>query len=90
MTRRSRLQGFKNRHRLSSLLDRFHLKDDNPLSRAEVAELADALDSGSSALRGVRVQIPPSAPIAYLPSKPSLAPFARTINHEKSGFEPRF
>lgn len=29
---------------------------------AEVAELADALDSGSSALRGVRVQIPASAP----------------------------
>ncbi len=27
-----------------------------------MAELADALDSGSSALRGVRVQIPPSAP----------------------------
>jgi hypothetical protein len=30
--------------------------------RAEVAELADALDSGSSALTGVRVQIPASAP----------------------------
>ena len=29
---------------------------------AEVAELADALDSGSSALTGVRVQIPASAP----------------------------
>ena len=31
-------------------------------SIAEVAELADALDSGSSALTGVRVQIPASAP----------------------------
>src|SRR5881409_3983924 len=30
--------------------------------RAEVAELADALDSGSSARKGVGVQIPPSAP----------------------------
>ena len=29
---------------------------------AEVAKLADALDSGSSARKGVRVQIPPSAP----------------------------
>ena len=29
---------------------------------AEVAELADALDSGSSARKGVGVQIPPSAP----------------------------
>src|SRR2546427_3867216 len=29
---------------------------------AEVAELADALDSGSSARKGVRVQIPASAP----------------------------
>ena len=33
-------------------------------SRAEVAELADALDSGSSAPWGVRVQIPPSAPLS--------------------------
>ncbi len=32
---------------------------------AEVAELADALDSGSSALTGVRVQIPASAPIHF-------------------------
>src|SRR4029077_12427854 len=31
--------------------------------RAEVAELADALDSGSSARKGVGVQIPPSAPL---------------------------
>ena len=30
---------------------------------AEVAELADALDSGSSARKGVGVQVPPSAPI---------------------------
>jgi hypothetical protein len=37
---------------------------DNPLlpRYAEVAKLADALDSGSSARKGVRVQIPPSAP----------------------------
>ena len=37
---------------------------DNPFPPrcAEVAKLADALDSGSSARKGVRVQIPPSAP----------------------------
>ncbi len=42
---------------------------DNPLPPrcAEVAKLADALDSGSSARKGVRVQIPPSAP-PFLPS----------------------
>ena len=33
------------------------------LQDAEVAELADALDSGSSARKGVGVQIPPSAPV---------------------------
>jgi hypothetical protein len=33
---------------------------------AEVAELADALDSESSARKGVRVQIPPSAPVHIL------------------------
>jgi hypothetical protein len=33
--------------------------------QAEVAELADALDSGSSALTGVRVQIPASAPTPF-------------------------
>jgi hypothetical protein len=38
---------------------------------AEVAELADALDSGSSALTGVRVQIPASAP-----NQPSVEPAA--------------
>ena len=40
------------------------LIQDNPLPPrcAEVAKLADALDSGSSARKGVRVQIPPSAP----------------------------
>ena len=32
---------------------------------AEVAELADALDSGSSARKGVRVQIPASAPTIF-------------------------
>ena len=38
---------------------------DNPalIFCAEVAKLADALDSGSSARKGVRVQIPPSAPL---------------------------
>jgi hypothetical protein len=34
----------------------------NPALRAEVAELADAHDSGSCARKGVGVQIPPSAP----------------------------
>src|SRR5438477_9514343 len=33
-----------------------------PRSPAEVAELADAHDSGSCARKGVGVQIPPSAP----------------------------
>jgi len=33
-------------------------------SSAGVAELVDALDSGSSVLTDVRVQVPPSAPIA--------------------------
>src|SRR5215475_4517381 len=32
------------------------------LSRAEVAELADAHDSGSCARKGVGVRVPPSAP----------------------------
>src|SRR5207248_2805324 len=32
------------------------------LARAEVAELADALDSGSSARKGVGVRVPASAP----------------------------
>jgi hypothetical protein len=42
---------------------------DNPLAPryAEVAKLADALDSGSSARKGVRVQIPPSAPTMISP-----------------------
>ena len=33
-----------------------------------MAKLADALDSGSSARKGVRVQIPPSAPNFFLRS----------------------
>jgi hypothetical protein len=41
---------------------------------AEVAELADALDSGSSARKGVGVQIPPSAP-SILPSSQSAKPW---------------
>jgi len=36
-------------------------------ARAEVAELADAPDSGSGALTGVRVQIPASAPSHHSP-----------------------
>ena len=32
------------------------------LAKAEVAELADALGSGLSSCKGVRVQVPPSAP----------------------------
>jgi hypothetical protein len=31
--------------------------------KAEVAELADALGSGSSGRKAVRVQVPPSAPL---------------------------
>lgn len=38
----------------------FHAKIDR--KHAEVAELADALDSGSSGTSTMRVQIPPSAP----------------------------
>ncbi len=41
---------------------RAFLDNASPDARAEVAELADAPDSGSGALRGVRVQIPASAP----------------------------
>ena len=37
---------------------------------AEVAKLADALDSGSSAPWGVRVQIPPSAPTSLFLRSP--------------------
>ena len=48
----------------AACLTRTSLIQDNPLPPrcAEVAKLADALDSGSSARKGVRVQIPPSAP----------------------------
>jgi hypothetical protein len=35
----------------------------NGALRAEVAELADAHDSGSCALTGVGVRVPPSAPV---------------------------
>ena len=39
----------------------------NHIRDAEVAELADALDSKSSGLdKFVRVQVPPSAPVAVL------------------------
>src|SRR5215475_16114267 len=40
------------------------------LSRAEVAELADAHDSGSCARKGVGVRVPPSAPATYGPATP--------------------
>ncbi len=33
---------------------------------AEVAELADALDSGSSGRKAMGVQVPPSAPTTYI------------------------
>jgi hypothetical protein len=42
---------------------------------AEVAELADALDSGSSARKGVGVRVPASAPSNY--SKLDSAPLTR-------------
>ncbi len=47
---------------------------------AEVAELADALDSGSSARKGVGVQVPPSAPISLysflqVSQRPSVRPY---------------
>ena len=45
--------------------------------RAEVAELADALDSESSARKGVRVQIPPSAPPALAPARGKQKPAIR-------------
>jgi hypothetical protein len=43
---------------------------------AEVAELADALDSGSSARKGVGVRVPPSAPryVNYLARHPPEPP----------------
>jgi hypothetical protein len=34
---------------------------------ADVAKLADALDLGSSARKGVGVQVPPSAPNFFVP-----------------------
>jgi len=40
-----------------------------------VAELADALDSGSSARKGVRVQIPASAPSPWCRSYQGILPF---------------
>src|SRR2546422_5893626 len=47
----------------------------NDAARAEVAELADAHDSGSCARKGVGVRVPPSAPkkISELGQRPSLA-----------------
>ena len=42
------------------------------LPRAEVAELADAHDSGSCARKGVGVRVPPSAPTSYAMPTPSL------------------
>jgi hypothetical protein len=40
----------------------FFIRGTYNISNAEVAELADALGSGSSGRKAVRVQIPPSAP----------------------------
>ena len=48
-------------------------------TRAEVAELADALDSGSSARKGVRVQIPASAPSRQLVPSPGATGSGRNL-----------
>jgi hypothetical protein len=45
------------------IIDKFSIFSYNNLCYAVVAELADALDSGSSGRKAVRVQIPPSAPL---------------------------
>ncbi len=41
------------------------------LDKAEVAELVDALDSGSSARKGVGVRVPSSAPNAFFKTESS-------------------
>lgn len=52
------------------------------ISLAGVAELADALDSKSSALRGMRVQVPPPA---------QKTPSNRSFYYVKmTGFDPSF
>ncbi len=43
-------------------VDKYQKMDTIQLAKAEVAELADALGSGLSSCKGVRVQVPPSAP----------------------------
>ena len=43
-------------------VDKTQKMDTIQLAKAEVAELADALGSGLSSCKGVRVQVPPSAP----------------------------
>lgn len=42
-------------------VDKYQKMDTIQLAKAEVAELADALGSGLSSCKGVRVQVPPSA-----------------------------
>jgi hypothetical protein len=42
--------------------DLMHFQSNRIILMAEVAELADALGSGSSGRKAVRVQLPPSAP----------------------------
>jgi hypothetical protein len=48
---------------------------------AEVAKLADALDSGSSARKGVRVQIPASAPHIILSPIKEFHRFRASLSH---------
>ena len=67
----------------SACLTGTSLIQDNPLPPrcAEVAKLADALDSGSSARKGVRVQIPPSAPTHFPRSYQGVPAFQPLILH---------
>ena len=54
---------------LNKIHDFFHKAPYNPYNiklSAEVAELADALGSGSSGRKAVRVRIPPSAPCKFI------------------------
>jgi hypothetical protein len=55
-------QRFLIRSARSVVLTRFSLPNNIAFQIAEVAELADALGSGSSGLKLVGVRVPPSAP----------------------------
>ena len=50
------------KEKYQSKVDKTRKMDTIQLAKAEVAELADALGSGLSSCKGVRVQVPPSAP----------------------------